>query len=141
MIGLTVMTIPLSSRKPRSPTLPFSNHPRHDTPARLSLPSWRRLVCITIGISYPLMILTAIIATANHFILDAVAGAVVCGLGWWGNPVLLNLVPLEDYFLYLVRIDKPEQVEHELYEPNNLKNDEIVAHRVLRPCLSATSHT
>jgi len=51
----------------------------------------------------------AIIATANHFVLDAVAGAMVCGIAWTGNRVLLNLLPLEDYFLLLVRIDKPER--------------------------------
>lgn len=46
------------------------------------------------------MILVAIIATANHFILDAVAGAVVCGIAWWGNEILLNLLVVEDWFLY-----------------------------------------
>lgn len=56
-----------------------------------------------------MIILIAIVATANHFILDAVAGAMVCGLAWNGNRVLLNLVPLEDYFLALVRIHKPER--------------------------------
>lgn len=101
MIGLTIMTIPLS--------------PHHWTPivrsrlARavgLHLP-WRRLVCLVVGFLYPLVILVAIIATANHFILDAVAGAVVCAVAWWFNGVLLNLLPLEDYFLWLVRIHKP----------------------------------
>lgn len=46
-------------------------------------------------------------STANHFILDAVAGAIVCGVGWHINPVLLNLLPVEDYFLWLLRIHKP----------------------------------
>jgi hypothetical protein len=39
--------------------------------------------------------------------LDAMAGAMVCGIAWTGNRVLLNLLPLEDYFLWLVRIHKP----------------------------------
>lgn len=78
------------------------------------------------------MILVAIVATANHFILDAVAGAIVCGLGWWGNSVLLNLVPLEDYFLRLVRIHKPERFEPDSYETDDLlENDGILAHRGL----------
>lgn len=132
MIGLTVMTIPLSPWQPKSSTLPFFNHPRQNVRSCLALPSWRRVVCIILGISYPLMILIAIVATANHFILDAVAGAVVCGLGWWGNPMLLNLVPLEDYFLRLVRIHKPERIESGFFESgDNLKNDEIAARRVL----------
>lgn len=54
------------------------------------------------------MILVAIVATANHFILDAVAGALVCALGWHINGVILNLLPLEDYFLWVVGIHKPE---------------------------------
>jgi hypothetical protein len=76
---------------------------------RLRLPSTRRLACLVVGVAYPAIILIAIIATANHFILDAVAGACVCGLAWTGNRVLLNLLPLEDYFLWCVRIDKPER--------------------------------
>lgn len=60
------------------------------------------------GFSYPFLILVAIVATANHFILDAVAGAIICALGWTFNGMLLNLLPLEDYFLWVVRIHKPE---------------------------------
>jgi hypothetical protein len=65
-------------------------------------------MCLVLGFSYPFIILVAIVATANHFILDAVAGALVCALGWRFNGMLLNLLPLEDYFLWLVRIHKPE---------------------------------
>lgn len=57
---------------------------------------------------YPFIILVCIVATANHFILDAVLGAMVCGVAWWGNDVMLNLLVLEDWFLLLVRIHKPE---------------------------------
>lgn len=62
-----------------------------------------------LGFAYPATILLAIIATANHFVLDAVAGAVVCGMAWYGNRVLLNLLAVEDYFLWCVRICKPER--------------------------------
>ncbi|KAA8642251.1 hypothetical protein EYZ11_011162 [Aspergillus tanneri] len=100
MIGLTIMTIPLPPHHRRSIgiTRLFG----------LRIPSWRRLACLAVGFSYSLIILTAIIATANHFILDAVAGAFVCALGWKFNSILLNLLPLEDYFLWVVRIHKPE---------------------------------
>jgi hypothetical protein len=47
-----------------------------------------------------------IVATANHFILDAVAGAIVCILAWNLNTGLLNLLPLEDYFLDALRVQK-----------------------------------
>ncbi|KAF3391520.1 hypothetical protein F1880_007624 [Penicillium rolfsii] len=102
MIGLTIMTIPLPP------------HHRRTLRSRIGwgigvrLPSWRRMICLVLGFLYPFIILVAIVATANHFILDAMAGALVCALGWWSNGVLLNLLPLEDYFLWLVRIHKPE---------------------------------
>lgn len=112
MIGITITTFPLPPQHHLSQTLRplFLNysHPRLASKA-LRLP-WQRIVCIVFGITYPLTILAAIIATANHFILDAFAGAIICGLGWWGNSVLLNLLPLEDYIFWVLRIHKPEQV-------------------------------
>lgn len=107
LIGLTICSIPLAPRHRRSRTLALPV--TRSRSLRLRLPSLRRLVCLLIGIAYPTIILIAIIATANHFILDAVAGAIVCGLAWTGNRVLLNLLPLEDYFLWCVKIHKPER--------------------------------
>ncbi|KAL4888657.1 hypothetical protein BDV59DRAFT_210992 [Aspergillus ambiguus] len=104
MIGLTIMTIPLPPHHRRSTSrarwLPSILQKR--------IPPWRRMICLIVGFAYPFVILAAIIATANHFILDAVAGAVVCAAGWWCNGLLLNLLPVEDYFLWAVRIHKPE---------------------------------
>ncbi|KAL1958018.1 hypothetical protein VTO42DRAFT_5230 [Malbranchea cinnamomea] len=105
MIGITIMTIPLEPEHNGSSKLPTWLSTRA-TPKRL--PCARRLLCLAVGFLYPFSILVAIVATANHFILDAVAGAIVCGLGWWGNNILLNLLPLEDYFLYALRIHKPK---------------------------------
>lgn len=102
MIGLTLITIPLPQHHRRTTRTRLS---RASSP---SLPSWRHLVCVILGFLYPFTILVAIVATANHFILDAVAGAFVCALGWYFNGILLNLLPLEDYFLSLVRIHKPQ---------------------------------
>lgn len=99
LIGLTILTIPLPPAHRRSITIFRS----------IRIPSVRRLTLLTIGIAYPLTILLAIIATANHFILDAVAGACVCGLAWFSNRILLNLLVIEDYFLWVVRIHKPEK--------------------------------
>lgn len=107
LIGLTICTIPLASQHRRSRTM--SVRLTGSSSLRLRLPSPRRLACLAVGIAYPLTILIAIIATANHFVLDAVAGATVCGIAWFGNRVLLNLLPMEDYFLWLVRIHKPER--------------------------------
>jgi PAP2 superfamily len=106
MIGLTIMFIPLVPQKCRSASsrVSISNY----SLPRICLLSHRRIACLLVGFTYPFLILVSIIATANHFILDAVAGAIVCGLAWQGNTILLNLLPLEDYFLWVVRIHKPE---------------------------------
>ncbi|KAH6628095.1 PAP2 superfamily-domain-containing protein [Chaetomium tenue] len=86
LVGLTIAAVPLRRR------------------GRFG---WRRLAIVGVGMIYPAVILTAIVATANHYILDAVAGAIACLLAWNFNDLLLNLLPLEDYFLALVRIRKP----------------------------------
>ncbi|KAK1981593.1 integral membrane protein [Colletotrichum cereale] len=86
LIGLTVATLPMPSLRSRP---------------------WRRFALAAAGMAYPALILTAIVATANHFVLDAVAGAIVCGLAWNCNGVLLNLLVVEDYFLRMLRIHKP----------------------------------
>ncbi|KAK3330741.1 PAP2 superfamily-domain-containing protein [Apodospora peruviana] len=86
LIGLTVATVPLRGR------------------GRFG---WKRLAAIVAGMIYPAIILTAIVATANHFVLDAVAGACACIIAWHCNGFLLNLLPLEDYFLSMLRIHKP----------------------------------
>lgn len=70
--------------------------------------SWRRTLRVGFGFGYPLLILVAVIATANHFFLDVVGGAIVIALAWAGERVLLNLPPLEDWALMLLRIHKPE---------------------------------
>jgi hypothetical protein len=37
-----------------------------------------------IGLAYPLVMLYVIVATGNHFFLDAVAGGAVVAVAWWG---------------------------------------------------------
>lgn len=112
LIGLTILTLPLTpSSSPKFFKVPFVNNSRL-TP-QIPLPSVQRLLCVVVGVLYPLTILVAILATANHFILDAVAGAMVCCVAWFANDILLNLLVVEDYFLWCVRIHKPETVELE----------------------------
>ena len=111
LIGLTIATIPLptSPSHPSSPVSPNSLLPlyHYRTTKHTSSTSPQRILCIAIGAFYPCLILLAIIATANHFLLDAVAGAMVCAVAWWGNGFMLNLCAVEDWFLWVVRIHKP----------------------------------
>lgn len=120
MIGLTIMTIPLPPYHGRTMSI------RMGRSLRLCLPPWRRSVCLVLGFLYPSTILVAIVATANHFILDAIAGALVCVLGWRFNGVLLNLLPLEDCFLWLLRIHKPELLSvNVMNRQDNWESDEV----------------
>ena len=118
MIGITIMTIPLAPRhrRSRSVHLTFFNRCHPELAPHFMLPSARRAACVLVGFLYPFSILVAIVSTANHFILDAVAGAMVCFIGWKSNAILLNLLPLEDYFLWCVRIHKPVQQSLQPYE-------------------------
>ncbi|KZZ95103.1 hypothetical protein AAP_01591 [Ascosphaera apis ARSEF 7405] len=116
LIGLTIMTVPLNSRsRSRALYIPIHSRPYGDSATssrkasyKICLPSWQRMICITVGTMYPLAILTAIVSTANHFILDAVAGAIVCIFSLYANKILLNLLWIEDWFLWCVRIHKPD---------------------------------
>jgi hypothetical protein len=109
LIGVTIATIPLNpAHRSNSHTLPFFNNSHPKLAPKIKLPSWNRLGCVAVGTLYPSIILVAIIATANHFILDAVVGAMVVAVAFWGNDVLLNLLVIEDWFLWIVRIHKPE---------------------------------
>lgn len=115
LVGLTIASIPLSParRRMRSIHLPIFNNSHPELAPHIRLPSPHRLVCLAIGFSYPAAILIAIVSTANHFILDAVAGAAVCAVAWKSNDILLNLLALEDWFLWSVRIHKPVQTQDE----------------------------
>lgn len=94
VIGLTIATMPNTSGLRTSLT--------------------RRIILVTVGMGYPLLILTAIVATANHYILDAVAGFIVSLVAWNTNSILCNLLVLEDYFFYLVHVHKPSRGGEEL---------------------------
>lgn len=62
---------------------------------------------VFIGVGYPLMVLTAIVSTANHYFLDAIMATVVATLAFFSNRIFLILLPLEDYLLWGLRIEKP----------------------------------
>lgn len=70
-----------------------------------SLP-WKLFYC-AIGIGYPAMILVTIVATANHYWMDALMATVVACISWWCNRIFLALLPLEDLLLWCLRLEKP----------------------------------
>ncbi|XAO22009.1 hypothetical protein I312_100772 [Cryptococcus bacillisporus CA1280] len=60
-----------------------------------------------ISLLYPLLILLVIMATANHYLLDAVGGFFVTVLAYRMNRLVLNLRPLEEWFFWLIRTERP----------------------------------
>lgn len=60
-----------------------------------------------ISLFYPLLILLVIMATANHYLLDAVGGFFVTILAYRLNRLLLNLRPIEEWFFWIFRTERP----------------------------------
>ncbi|KAL4926028.1 phosphatase PAP2 family protein [Aspergillus undulatus] len=60
-----------------------------------------------VALLWPLLMAFTIVATANHFILDAVVGACVVLLAWRLNYLMLGLLPVERGLFRLVRLEKP----------------------------------
>lgn len=56
---------------------------------------------------WPAMMGLTIVATANHYILDAVVGTCVITVAYQYNHVMLYLLPLERSLLKLVGVEKP----------------------------------
>ncbi|KAG0647731.1 hypothetical protein D0Z07_6777 [Hyphodiscus hymeniophilus] len=65
------------------------------------------LFYILLGIAYPCWILITIVATANHYYLDAFAAFFVVILAYTCNRIFLVLLPLEDLLLWCLRLEKP----------------------------------
>lgn len=67
---------------------------------------WKAFYC-TLGVLYPSMILITILATANHYMLDAMVAFLYCCIAFLANKVFFVLLPLEDLFLWAIRAEKP----------------------------------
>ncbi|EXJ55512.1 hypothetical protein A1O7_08440, partial [Cladophialophora yegresii CBS 114405] len=105
LVGVSLMRLPLAHSSRRySISLPFLSS---QTGFHIRGPSFPKLICELIGGLYPTTILVVIVATANHFILDAVAGGMISLFALRCNGVMKNLLPVEDYVLWCLRIHKP----------------------------------
>ncbi|KAE8443153.1 hypothetical protein EG329_002322 [Mollisiaceae sp. DMI_Dod_QoI] len=77
-----------------------------------SVAIWGRYVWLkALGLLYPPLMAVVVITTANHWVLDCVAGAGVVALGWWFlNWAVLVFTPLEEWVFWIVRTEKPSEV-------------------------------
>jgi hypothetical protein len=56
---------------------------------------------------WPVAMLSTILATANHFVLDAMIGAFIPIIAWRINTIFLVFRPAEEWLLWLARTMKP----------------------------------
>ncbi|KAG6038591.1 hypothetical protein E4U41_004013 [Claviceps citrina] len=66
-----------------------------------------RAVMFAYGVWYPAWMLLTIVSTANHYFLDALAAVFVVLAGYMSNRVLCVFLPVEDYLLWMLRLEKP----------------------------------
>ena len=59
------------------------------------------------GVGYPCFILITIVATANHYWMDAVMAIVIGSVAYFCNGIFMALLPLEDLLLWTIKAEKP----------------------------------
>jgi len=69
---------------------------------------WWKLWLYVLGFAYPATILVTIVATANHYYLDAIAAVLVAAVALLCNRIFMIFVPLEDLLLWVLQIEKPK---------------------------------
>ncbi|KAI9773579.1 MAG: hypothetical protein M1840_006853 [Geoglossum simile] len=62
---------------------------------------------VLLGLFYPTTILITIVATANHYWLDALVATSCACIAYLCNRVFLIFLPLEDLLLWALRVEKP----------------------------------
>lgn len=62
------------------------------------------------------MMLVTIVATANHYWMDALMATLVAASAYLCNDILLALLPVEDLLLWALRLEKPMPSTGERFE-------------------------
>ncbi|KAF1983289.1 hypothetical protein K402DRAFT_338647 [Aulographum hederae CBS 113979] len=62
---------------------------------------------VMLGLLYPALILVTIVATANHYFLDALVASAYVVVAFMANRVFYVFLPLEDWLLWALRAEKP----------------------------------
>lgn len=79
-------------------------HSEHSTAERSPR---QRIAFFAFGVWYPCWVLLTIIATGNHYFMDAMVATLVVLMAFACNRVLMNFLPLEDLLLWAWRLEKP----------------------------------
>ncbi|KAH7112500.1 hypothetical protein B0J11DRAFT_597868 [Dendryphion nanum] len=62
---------------------------------------------LVVGMAYPAFILTTIIATANHYFMDALVATCFVSFSFFCNKIFYIFIPLEDILLRALHAEKP----------------------------------
>ncbi|KAH0548229.1 hypothetical protein GP486_008060 [Trichoglossum hirsutum] len=68
--------------------------------------TWR-MFYVLFGALYPTLVLITIVATANHYWLDATVATCCVVVSFFCNRIFLIFLPLEDLLLWALRLEKP----------------------------------
>jgi len=69
--------------------------------------TFTQIAFLVAGVCYPLLVLSVIVATANHYWLDAVVAMCTTTLSFFANKVWFFLLPAEDVLCWVLRVEKP----------------------------------
>lgn len=69
--------------------------------------AWK-LAFIVTAVVYPLFVLLVIVATANHYYLDAVVATFSVAISFLCNRVWFVFLPAEDWLCWVLRLEKPK---------------------------------
>ncbi|KAJ7163027.1 PAP2 superfamily-domain-containing protein [Mycena filopes] len=86
-----------------------------------SIALWGRHAWLrTLAPLYPILMAVTVVATANHWVLDCVAGVCVVATGLHFNRVMLLLRPLEEWLFWVCRTERPRHRSEEVEDDKNL---------------------
>lgn len=71
-------------------------------------PRWSMILWVLGGLAYPTLLLVTIVATANHYFLDAVIATLYVLVSFGANEIFFVFLPLEDWLLWALRATKPK---------------------------------
>ena len=69
--------------------------------------TWTDFLLVALAVLYPMLVLAVIVATANHYWMDATVAMFTTGLSFLCNRAWNVLLPLEDLLLWAWRLEKP----------------------------------
>ncbi|KAF2271462.1 uncharacterized protein EI97DRAFT_387837 [Westerdykella ornata] len=81
-------------------------------------PLFWKVFYLIFGLVYPAFILVTIVATANHYWLDAMVATAYVAISFLFNRVFYVFIPLEDLLLFAIRADKPVPTTGDRFHEN-----------------------